>query len=261
MRKQHFLFVYLALVPSLVFGQSLPASDATSEPVAPMLISGLCGDGVLNVDEQCDDGNTSNEDACSSVCLVEACGDGVLQRSNGEQCDDGNPRAGDGCSSACVLEKSHRSARFGFVLSAVVSLAGLPITSVTGSPIPSIISFGIGPSIGRLYIRDYKKAAIYTALRAAMIGVAFGGFAIAENRFISENVGNFVPFDAFPGDGTFLLGGLLLASGVALYPTIAIIDMGGLLVQNAAQRRRLTVLPAPLTFGQGSLGVSLLGSF
>ena len=32
------------------------------------------------------------------------CGDGSLQSSNGEQCDDGNLSNGDGCSSSCLIE-------------------------------------------------------------------------------------------------------------------------------------------------------------
>src|SRR5262249_48788515 len=41
--------------------------------------------------EQCDDGNVSNGDGCSSLCQNEissVCGNGALE--SGEQCDDGN---------------------------------------------------------------------------------------------------------------------------------------------------------------------------
>lgn len=261
MRKQHVLCSLLALVPFIVFAQSLPASAPASEPAAPLVRYGSCGDGTFNAGERCDDGNTLNGDDCSSTCLIESCGDGILQGERGEQCDDGNTTSSDGCSSTCAVEKSHRSARFGFVLSAAISLAGLPITTFTGNAVPAIISFGIGPTVGRLYMRDYKKAGIYAGLRAAMAGIAVGGFFLAKNEFKPENIGNLIPGDAISEDGTFVLGGLLLASGVALYPVIAIIDMSGLLVHNAAQRRRVTMLPVPTTFGQGSLGVSLLGRF
>jgi cysteine-rich repeat protein len=33
--------------------------------------SGLCGDGVLNITEQCDDGNRQPRDGCSANCTVE----------------------------------------------------------------------------------------------------------------------------------------------------------------------------------------------
>ena len=64
----------------------------------------FCGDNVVqpSLGEECDDGNNLNDDGCSSVCKIEFCGDGVKQSS--EQCDDGNNVSGDGCSSACVIE-------------------------------------------------------------------------------------------------------------------------------------------------------------
>jgi cysteine-rich repeat protein len=53
----------------------------------------VCGDGKVNqtAGEECDDGNTSSSDACTSVCRVAACGDGFLRTTApAEQCDDGN---------------------------------------------------------------------------------------------------------------------------------------------------------------------------
>ena len=58
----------------------------------------ICGDGLLDAGEQCDDGN----DGCDSACRFEGCGDGVTVI--GEECDDGNRRSGDGCDSSCFLE-------------------------------------------------------------------------------------------------------------------------------------------------------------
>ncbi len=64
----------------------------------------LCGDGVVQNFEQCDDGNLIDGDGCSSLCAVEGvvCGNGVVE--NGEPCDDGNLVNGDGCSNTCVVE-------------------------------------------------------------------------------------------------------------------------------------------------------------
>src|SRR3989344_6874868 len=62
----------------------------------------LCGDSVIDTDETCDDGNTSNNDGCSSKCQLESCGNGILEGS--EKCDDGNTSNNDGCSSVCQLE-------------------------------------------------------------------------------------------------------------------------------------------------------------
>ena len=61
-----------------------------------------CGNGVKDAGEQCDDGNTNNNDGCSATCKIEYCGDCIKQ--TGEQCDDGNTVNGDGCSSTCKIE-------------------------------------------------------------------------------------------------------------------------------------------------------------
>ncbi|MEO8177696.1 MAG: DUF4215 domain-containing protein [Deltaproteobacteria bacterium] len=79
-----------------------------------------CGDGALNDDEQCDDGNKTAGDGCSANCLVveqgfacatagaecvpaAICGDGA--QIGAERCDDGNADGSDGCSTTCQLEQ------------------------------------------------------------------------------------------------------------------------------------------------------------
>ncbi|HLT36574.1 MAG TPA: DUF4215 domain-containing protein [Enhygromyxa sp.] len=62
-----------------------------------------CGNGVIDGDEECDDGNTIDIDACSNACTMAVCGDGLIQIHLGETCDDGNTVGGDGCASSCVL--------------------------------------------------------------------------------------------------------------------------------------------------------------
>lgn len=84
----------------------------------------VCGNGEVEADEECDDGNTASGDGCSSDCTIESspgpspepdppisdggtrrsvCGNGVLEV--GEDCDDGNLENGDGCSDACKIEE------------------------------------------------------------------------------------------------------------------------------------------------------------
>ncbi|MDE0882615.1 MAG: DUF4215 domain-containing protein, partial [Myxococcota bacterium] len=60
-----------------------------------------CGDNVLDTAEQCDDGNLSDGDGCSSGCAGEpaVCGDGNVHFS--EECDDGNNFDNDSCLSDC----------------------------------------------------------------------------------------------------------------------------------------------------------------
>ena len=81
-------------------------------------MTAVCGDGVIEPPEQCDDGNTKSGDGCSASCTIEpfydcpmagkpckytvVCGDGKVQGT--EQCDDGNTTSGDGCSSTCQVE-------------------------------------------------------------------------------------------------------------------------------------------------------------
>ncbi len=45
----------------------------------------ICGNGIREGAEQCDDGNTNNNDACSNSCRTPVCGNGV--REGSEQCD------------------------------------------------------------------------------------------------------------------------------------------------------------------------------
>jgi cysteine-rich repeat protein len=64
----------------------------------------VCGDGDITHTEECDDSNTDDDDGCGHSCLVERCGDELVQFSLGEECDDGNLAAGDGCDAACQAE-------------------------------------------------------------------------------------------------------------------------------------------------------------
>jgi len=114
-------------------GTASTTTDASSSesgtPSAP-----VCGDGILQASEECDDGNLTNADGCSKLCRDEFCGDSVVQPSEecdlgpqnsdastcttaclknvcgdallgpAEGCDDGNVADDDGCGSDCRLE-------------------------------------------------------------------------------------------------------------------------------------------------------------
>jgi cysteine-rich repeat protein len=65
----------------------------------------VCGNGFLDVDEACDDGNTIDGDGCSADCLSdETCGNGYVDTALGEQCDDGNGVDWDGCTGCAITE-------------------------------------------------------------------------------------------------------------------------------------------------------------
>jgi fibro-slime domain-containing protein len=97
--------------------------DEDGNPISPTdperRISPNCGDGILDDNEACDDGNNEDGDGCSADCLfvepgyscyppgepcnlVAICGDGIVVFP--EQCDDGNTDTGDGCSDMCQVE-------------------------------------------------------------------------------------------------------------------------------------------------------------
>ncbi len=93
----------------------------------------VCGDGQLNGDEECDDGNSDDNDGCRNDCTVPVCGDGLLDPDEsceppgepaggngndcrddctvcgdaivdpGEDCDDGNGVDDDGCRNDCTI--------------------------------------------------------------------------------------------------------------------------------------------------------------
>jgi cysteine-rich repeat protein len=61
----------------------------------------VCGDGFVGPGEACDDGNDIPDDACTNTCGLPGCGDGILQ--DGEECDDGNLADTDACLSSCLV--------------------------------------------------------------------------------------------------------------------------------------------------------------
>ena len=67
----------------------------------------VCGNGVVNSNEQCDDGNQVSGDGCTS-CVADYCGDGDINLDTTlqsmDECDDGNNVNSDGCSAQCLQE-------------------------------------------------------------------------------------------------------------------------------------------------------------
>ena len=60
----------------------------------------VCGNGLVEMAEQCDDGNQDNNDLCLNTCVLATCGDGFVFPTL-EQCDDGAANAND---AACKLD-------------------------------------------------------------------------------------------------------------------------------------------------------------
>jgi cysteine-rich repeat protein len=80
-----------------VFGRTVSLGPDNS-------VSGACecGNGFVDPNEQCDDGNTNNNDGCTNACKLAVCGDGIVE-TGVEQCDDGNTNNNDGCTNACKI--------------------------------------------------------------------------------------------------------------------------------------------------------------
>jgi cysteine-rich repeat protein len=111
------LDVRVELVGSLLFAAVLVCAGACSsgEPVAMtcpagmasaasqrICVEGLCGNGLRDEEEECDDGNLIDGDGCSSDCQsTEMCGNAIVDHAVGEVCDDGNTSSGDECCGDC----------------------------------------------------------------------------------------------------------------------------------------------------------------
>ncbi|MDD5751278.1 MAG: DUF4215 domain-containing protein, partial [Candidatus Peribacteraceae bacterium] len=97
------------------------AASASSSSSVPPPLSPVCGNGILETGEQCDQGITCPENlfcaagcqcqpimalsSASSMTAEAMCGNGVLEE--GEGCDDGNLLPFDGCAYVCQVETGH----------------------------------------------------------------------------------------------------------------------------------------------------------
>jgi MYXO-CTERM domain-containing protein len=66
-------------------------------------VLGVCGNGLTEKDEECDDGfDNADSAACTAACVAAVCGDGLVQ-AGVEACDDMNTEDGDECPADCML--------------------------------------------------------------------------------------------------------------------------------------------------------------
>ena len=80
-----------------------PQAAVVETPVpqtpAPEAVA-YCGNGTQDRGEECDDGNTSDNDSCTNQCKAAYCGDTIINYQS-EQCDDGNQYDNDYCTNQC----------------------------------------------------------------------------------------------------------------------------------------------------------------
>ncbi len=95
--------VYNALVASglLVLFLSPEILLGCMPMIEEMDIPAVCGDGVVQEGEACDDGNADNSDDCTTNCVRPMCGNGNPE--GAEECDDGNADNEDACRNDCTL--------------------------------------------------------------------------------------------------------------------------------------------------------------
>lgn len=91
-------YLYLRWIGEDVDGASYRDEFAIDDILVDPL--SVCGNGTMETGEACDDGNTDDDDGCTSLCMSATCGDGFVQK-DFEQCDDGNDDDTDACI-ACV---------------------------------------------------------------------------------------------------------------------------------------------------------------
>ncbi|MCC7108334.1 MAG: DUF4215 domain-containing protein, partial [Deltaproteobacteria bacterium] len=96
-------------------GVVTPARGEIVSLVVELTPLAVCGNGVLEGREACDDGNAATGDGCDESCAIESgyvcagapsvcalCGDGSIDEP--ESCDDGGQVPGDGCDASCAVE-------------------------------------------------------------------------------------------------------------------------------------------------------------
>jgi len=109
-----------AALPDCVLTEATTSGQAMATAIYTATVQGgqECGNGIVEGDEQCDDGNRNDADACRNDCTNGVCGDGVIATSLGEECDDGNTVPNDGCTD-CKIDGATCGANG---ITAVVSL-------------------------------------------------------------------------------------------------------------------------------------------
>jgi len=78
-------------------------SSSTGESSGTTSVQEVCGDGVVQAGEECDDGEANADDAaCTSACATNMCGDALLHVGV-EECDDGEANADNApCTASCT---------------------------------------------------------------------------------------------------------------------------------------------------------------
>jgi cysteine-rich repeat protein len=195
--KYEFPAIFFILLLFFFGSFGVTPSVGRAQVVSTSVYVSICGNGIVDPGEVCDDGTNNGQYATSSAaknCMPGCqawgpyCGDGILQAVYGEQCDDGpnNGLPGDGCSATCQI----------------VSLAPLPGPPPT--PPPSSGGGGGGYSGGSFSLPNPTKVVIEgVAYPGASVNILYNGAAIGVVQ--ADTGGNFYfsTTNVSPGVATF----------------------------------------------------------
>jgi cysteine-rich repeat protein len=212
----------LLLVPLLVWAQTQPTSTPTTQPVP------VCGNGIVEKGESCDDGNSKNYDGCFE-CRKAAkgggpayegiCGDGQID--DGEECDGGR-----NCSNECkLLPKKPPKIKIPSSTSYTSTPTVSKLDPDRGFQVAVTLTFfgppGLGliygPSAGHFYAGELGRPITMTLIRGALVG----GMIATRNSI---------------GDGGIDVEGgrVLLAAEALAFSTLIVVDL--LDASNAVRR-------------------------
>jgi cysteine-rich repeat protein len=96
-----FAFIGITLIICLfIFKDKIFYNENIQTSILQTSEEAVCGNEVIEGEEECDDGNLNENDSCKNDCTYNICGDGVIH--NGiEICDDGNLDDSDECPWTC----------------------------------------------------------------------------------------------------------------------------------------------------------------
>ena len=239
---------------------STATTTATSTPTATPTRTPVCGDGLVQGAEQCDDGNTTSGDCCSSSCQFEGTGSPCDADSNActvEECngsggcvfvalaapgttcaDDGRVCTRDECDAGGVCTHPAKAAG--------ECPAGYAVLKVgSGALTKGIVSSGAGVQ-GSVCVESWvgKQGSLVTGDLVAGGGMTLGSSAVVGGKCVAE-AGSTIDL----GPGAMCLGGMDV-TGVSVRLTECEDAADGAEVRRAALR----ALAAPAA--QGPMVVS-----
>ena len=174
----------------------------------------VCGNDILEWDEECDDGNEVSGDGCEPDCtIVPVCGNALAEP--GEDCDDGNEVSGDGCEPDCtflpleadatcfdsegVVEPDEEGACTFYVLCPIPGGVTLPIKV---RPLPIVVA-----EEGRVRARLEQTLLLTSAIRGSLPELAQ---VLLERGSVEYGLVAPSGLTTFSADATGLIGPLAL---------------------------------------------------